>query len=120
MHMRRFLSNGRLLAVPLLLAASLHPGSHSEAGTTECMPLMPAAVAPQVSSAELPLTLQLYRSRGEQAPVTQVCTDQMETADRNSPIHIPEGLSGLREWSAALARPLCEQALHQRTGVFLS
>jgi len=120
MYLRRILSKGRLLAVPLLLAASLHPGSRSEAGTTENMPFMPTAVAPQVSSAELPLSLQLYRSRNEQSPVTQVCTDQIGTADRHSPIRIPEQFSGLREWSAALARPLCEQALHQRTGVFLS
>ena len=121
MYLPLIMTKCRLLAVALLLAgSSLDAGSHPLSWHDSQMPLTAAALCPQVSSAEVPLSLQLYRSRSEQSPPTQVCSDELGILYRHSSVLGVNQPCGLEGWHPAAIRPLCEQALHQRTGVFLS
>jgi hypothetical protein len=113
----------RLLAVVLLLV-----GSSLDAGAGSfCLPSaslssanQAAAVNPQVGPSDLTISLQLFRSKSEQAPLSQICSDKDAPFRSDWTLRGSAGPCTLNGWRTAPSKPLCEQALHQRTGVFLS
>lgn len=113
----------RLLAVVLLLVgSSLDAGVRSFCLPTANLPStnQTAAVNPQVGPSDLTISLQLFRSKSEQAPLSQSCGDKDAAFHSDWTVRGSAGPCGLNGWRTAPAKPLCEQALHQRTGVFLS
>lgn len=121
MYLRILVTRGRLLAVALLLAgSSLDAAYRPFSRPDQQSPSQAALVISQVGSAEVPHTLQLYRSRSEQVPVTQVVSDQDGVLKRNSSLRGDAESCGLEGWRTAPSKPLCEQALHLRSGVLLS
>ena len=113
----------RLLAAVLLLV-----GSSLDAGVRSfCLPSanlaatnQAAAVNPQVGPSDLTTSLQLFRSKSEQAPLSQICSDKDAPFRSDWALRGSAGACTLNCWRTAPSKPLCEQALHQRTGVFLS
>ena len=121
MYLRILVTRGRLLAVALLLAgSSLDAGSRALSRPDQQVSSWAAVVNSQVGSAEVPHSLQLYRSRSEQVPITQVVSDEDGVLKRNSSLRGGAEPCGLEGWRTALGKPLCEQALHLRSGVLLS
>ena len=122
MHLRTVVTKCRLLAVLLLLAGtSLEMWSRQTAELAGHLPLAQGAgVNLQVGSDQVPVSLQLYRSQSELAPLSQVRCDKDVVL---LPLSLYRGgneSNRLIGWRTAPAKPLCAQALHQRTGVFLS
>ena len=113
----------RLLAVVLLLV-----GSSLDVGVRSiCLPSpnlssanQPVAVNPQVGPSDLTISLQLFRSKSEQAPLSQICSDKDAPFRSNWTLRGSVSPCSLSGSGTAPSKPLCEQALHQRTGVFLS
>ena len=122
MHLRTVVTKCRLLAVLLLLAGtSLEMWSRQAAVPAEQLPPAQAAgINLQVGSDQVPVSLQLYRSKSELAPLSHVRCDKDVVLLPQSPYRGGSESNRLNGWRTAPARPLCEQALHQRTGVFLS
>ena len=119
MYLRILVTRSRLLAIALLLAgSSLDAASRSLSRPDRQAPSQATLVISQIGSAEVPHSLQLYRSRGEQILVTQVVSD--EDLKRNSSLRSGPESCGLEGWRTAPSKPLCEQALHLRSGVLLS
>jgi hypothetical protein len=122
MRLRTVVTKCRLLAVLLLLAGtSLEMWSRQTAESALQLPLAQAArVSLQVGSDQVPVSLQLYRSKIELAPLSQVRCDKDVALLPQSLLRGGSVTNRLNGWRTAPAKPLCEQALHQRTGVFLS
>src|SRR5882762_5192298 len=123
MYLRTMVIKSRVLAIVLLLV-----GSSLDVGVRSlCLPSgnlssinLAAAVNPQVGPSDLTISLQLFRSKSEQAPLSQVFSNKDVAFRSDWTLRGSAGLGGLNGWHPATAKPLCEQALHQRTGVFLS
>ena len=121
MYFRFIVTRGRLLAVALLVAgSSLELLTHSLSKPAQALPISAAAVNPEVSSAEVPLSLQLYRSRSEQGPQTQVGDNHDSPLSRRSCVPLDAATGSIFNGLRGSSKPLCAQALHERSGVLLS